>query len=351
MRIQAGPLRAVVARIFAAAGCAADEAACVARHLVDSNLCGHDSHGVIRVPRYLEYMAAGRVRPGQRLTVAFESDTVAVVDGNLGFGQVIAEQAMNLLAAKAKKSGLALTTIRNSAHVGRLGDWAEQLARHGLVSLHFLNTTGMGMLGMPYLGSDRRLSLCPLSICFPVDGRHPILLDMTTTVVAEGKLAVARNKGAHVAPGTIVDRDGNPTTDPNDFYAGGALLPIALHKGYALNVVADLMAGALSGGGCTAPGVETLINTVTSIAIDPAPFTDHDAYMAEIKRFAAWATASPPKDPSQPVQMPGDFEHNTRTERSRDGIPLDDATWSQIVESGASVGVARDQSERLARGG
>ncbi len=348
MRIQSEALQRAIGRIFAAAGCAEEEADCVARHLVDSNLCGHDSHGVIRVPRYLAFMREGKLKPGQNMTVVFESDTVAVIDGNLGFGQVIGEQAMDLLAAKAKKSGLAMATIRNSGHAGRLGDWAERLAGHGLVSLHFLNTTGLGMLGMPFGGSDRRLSLCPLSICFPVEGRHPILLDFTSTVVAEGKLAVARNKGVQVAPGTIVDKDGNATTDPNDFYDGGALLTIGGHKGFALNVLIDLLAGALSGGGCTAPGTQVLINTFTSIAIDPAPFTDHDAYVAEIKRYADWVTGSPPAAPDGRVMMPGDPEFETRAQRQRDGISLDDATWSQIVEAGVSVGLAAADVEDMA---
>ena len=348
MRIQATALEQIVERTFTAAGCAPDEASCVARHLVSSNLAGHDSHGVIRVSRYVGFMRDGEVQPGARMTVAFESDTAAVIDGNMGFGQVIGEQAMDLLADKAKSTGLALATIRNSAHLGRLGDWAEQLAEHGLVSLHFLNTTGKGMMAMPFGGSDRRLSLNPLAMCFPVKGRHPVLLDMTTSVVAEGKLAVARNKGEPVAPGTIVDKAGNPTTDPNDFYDGGALLTMAEHKGYVLNVLADLMSGGLSGGGCTRPNITVLVNTMTSIAIDPAPFTDEAAYFAEIDRYIGWVTGSPPKDPNRAVQMPGDFEHENRQARGRDGIPLDDTTWGDLVETALAAGVTQDEIDRMA---
>jgi len=348
MQIQAEKLEQVVSRIFNAAGCDSDEAACVARHLVDSNLCGHDSHGVIRVLRYIGFVKEGLIKTGQRISVLFESDTVAVLDGNFGFGQVIGEQTVELLASKAKKTGLAMITLRNSSHLGRLGDWAEQLAKKGLVSLHFLNTTGRGMLGVPFGGTDRRQSLCPISMCVPVEGRHPVLLDMTTTVMAEGKLAVARNKGVSVPPDTIVDKDGNPTTDPNDFYAGGALLPVGGHKGYGLNVVADLLAGAFSGGGCSKPGVTQLVNCLTSIAIDPAPFTDHDVYVEEIKRYSEWVTGSPPKDPDGKVLLPGDIENQTREQRDRDGIPLDASTWDQIIEAGESVGVTREEIEKLA---
>ncbi len=350
MRIEAESLERIVERIFTAAGCEPSEALCVARHLVGSNLCGHDSHGVIRVSLYLDFIAAGKVRPGQRMTVVFESDTVAIVDGNLGFGQVIGEQAMDLLAAKAKASGLAMTAVRNSGHLGRLGHWAERLAEHDLVSLHFLNTTGYGMLAVPFGGSDRRLSLNPLSICVPVDGRRPILLDMSTSVVAQGKLSVARNRGDAVSPGTIVDKAGNPTTDPNEFFAGGALLTMGGHKGYALNVVVDLLAGALSGGGCTKPDETVLINTMTSIAVDPSPFTDRTAYFAEIERYLSWVAGSPPKAPDGRVLLPGDFEGETRVERQRDGIPLDDTTWGKMVDSGLSVGLTHDEIDRLAAG-
>jgi len=350
-RYRPAALEAAVTRIFAAAACDDDEAACVARHLVSSNLCGHDSHGVIRVTRYIDFMAEGTVKPGRHATTVVDVGAMAVLDGNMGFGQVICEEAMALLADKAKAHGIALVTLRNCGHAGRLGDWAETLAEHDLISLHFLNITGKGMMAMPFGGSDRRLSLNPLSVCVPVAGGEPLLLDMTTTVVAEGKLAVALNKGEEVAPGTIVDRDGHPTTQPKDFYDGGALLPIAGHKGSGLNVMIDLLCGGLSGGGCTRPDEDVLINTMTSIAIDPTGIVDREAYIAEVRRYADWVAGSPPADASRPVLLPGGAEQRTRAERARDGIPLDDETWGQIVAAGERVGVAADETAALAGAG
>jgi uncharacterized oxidoreductase len=347
MNIQADRLERIIARIFNAAGCSEPEAACISRHLVDSNLCGHDSHGVIRVIRYIEFLKEGKVKAGQEISVAFENGTVAVLDGNMGFGQAIGEQAMELLAAKAKKSGMGMIALRNAGHLGRLGDWAEHLARYDLISFHFLNTTGLGMLAVPFGGTDRRLSLCPVSICVPVEGRPPVLMDFTTTVVAEGKLAVARNKGESVSPGTIIDSAGNPTTDPNDFYDGGALLTIGEHKGSCLNIMADILAGALSAGGCSRPGVTELVNCMTSFAIDPTPFTDRDAYIQEIKRYTQWVTGSPPKEPDGNVLLPGDKEHQSRDQRGRDGIPLDKATWEQILQAGEMVGVTAQAVEDI----
>ena len=347
MKVQAGPLREAVAAIFAAAGCSSDESTGLAANLVDANLCGHDSHGVIRVVQYIRYVNNGTVKRGQTISIVAETPTLVVVDGNLGFGQTIGRQTMALLSSKAKASGLALSSIRNSSHFGRVGAWAEQLAADGLISLHFTTTTGLGMLAVPFGGTDRRLSLCVIAAAVPVDGRDPLLLDCATTTTAEGKLRVARNKGVPVPPGQIVDKDGNPSTDANDFYAGGAILPMAGHKGHGLTIIADLLAGALSGGGCTAPGVTLMNSSMTSIAIDPGPVTDREAYFAEIRRFCDWVTGSPPKDEAARVLLPGEIEHMTRAKRNRDSIAIDDETWRQIVETAASVGLDSDRFQEL----
>lgn len=333
-----------VSRIFLNAGCDHRESKCIARHLVDANLSGHDSHGVIRIMQYIDYLREGTVHPGQHIEIVRETNTAVVVDGKLGFGQVLGEETMEIVARKAKAFGMAMGSIGNSSHTGRLGDWAEQLAREDLISLHFLNTTGMGMMAVPFGGTDRRLSLCAFAACVPVAGRPPLLLDFTTTVMAEGKLRVARNKGETLPPGTIVDRNGQPSTDPNDFYDGGALLPIAAHKGHGLNMIVDILAGAVSGGGCTAPDEEILRNTMTCIAIDPSPLVNRDAYFDEIKRYCDWVTGSPPSKPGNEVLTPGALEHRTRIERKRNGIPVDTTTWNQILEIANSFGVSYEGS-------
>ena len=346
MLIQADRLTALTTRIFAAAGCDEATAACVGLHLVDSNLCGHDSHGVVRVARYLGYMDKGTVDPTGQPETVFNNGVISVIDGHMGFGQVIMEEAMRQVASNAAERGLAMVAVRNTAHSGRLGEWAEMLAAEGLASLHFLRSTGS--MAVPFGGSDRRLAINPLAMCVPVAGRHPILLDMTTTVVAEGKLAIARNKGLEVAPGTIVDKDGESTTDPNDFYEGGALLPIAGHKGSCLNMLTDILSGAMTGEGCSNPEKTALVNSTTSIAIKPGTYLDTDWFSTEIKRYAGYVTASPPRDAGGAVLMPGDVEHQIRQERSRDGVPLDDATWSQVVDAGRGVGLNDGEMSELA---
>ncbi len=348
MLIQSDALTRVGAAIFEAAGSTPEEAACVARHLVDSNLCGHDSHGVIRISRYIAFVKNGRVSPGKSMSIVNETPTMALLDGNFGFGQVIGEEAVALVAKKAKTSGIAMVTMRRAGHLGRLGEWGEMLAAHGLISLQFLNTTGMGMMVTPFGGSDRRLSPSPMAICVPMPGQDPILLDITTAASAEGKLFVAKNKGQPVPPNTIIDKDGNPTTDARDFYAGGAILPVGGHKGSGLNILTDILSGALSGGGCTAPGAKVLENTWTVIAFDPSPLVDRDAFAKEVIRFRDWVTASPPATEGGEVLFPGEVEFRNRAARGRDGIPLDDTTWEEILTTGEGVGLARADLEAMA---
>ena len=337
--VRADRLVALVAAIMEGGGSAAAEAATIARRLVDSNLAGHDSHGVIRVGKYLDWVREGNLRPNARPEVVFDSGAVVIVDGNRGFGQVIGEFAGALGIRKARSSGIALVGLRNCGHLGRLGDWAELAAEAGQVSLHFLNTSGAQRVA-PFGGSDRRLSTNPLCVGVPQRGAEPIILDITTSMVAEGKLMVAMNKGEHVPAGWIVDAQGRPTTDPKDFYAGGALLTIGAHKGSGLSMVTDLLAGALTMGRSSDPADTAIRNNMLSIYIAPSFYDGDDQVPEEVRRFVDWVKASPPLDPAQPVLAPGEIERATRAARMRDGVPLDDATWNDIVAAATGVGIA-----------
>ncbi len=336
----------LVTEIMHAAGCHREEAATIARRLVDSNLVGHDSHGVLRVGKYLEWMRKGWVRANQTPTVVFESDAIAIVDGNRGFGQVVGEFAGALGTRKAAKSGIAMVGLRNCGHLGRVGDWAELAAAVGQVSLHFLNTSGAQRVA-PFGGSDRRLSTNPITIGVPVPGSEPIIVDMTTSMAAEGKLMVALNRGEQVPEGWIIDSHGWATTEPRDFYDGGALLTVGAHKGSALSIVTDLLAGAISTGRSSDPADTVLRNNMLSIYIAPGVYDTERTVPAEIARFVAWVKASPPARADAPVMLPGEVERLTRVDRERHGIPLDDATRADLIAAATSVGLARERVEAM----
>jgi hydroxycarboxylate dehydrogenase B len=333
-RIAAGELRDFVARAFVHAGSSEQEARIVGDHLVDANLAGHDSHGVIRVAKYLDWHARGMVLANQHARVERESAANAVVDGGFGYGQVIGREAMVLGIDKAKRAGLCAIAIRNAGHLGRIGAWAEQVADAGLASVHFVNTSGFGILVAPHGGKDRRLSANPIAAGAPGDA--PIILDISTSAIAEGKIQVAMNRGETLPPGCTIDSDGRPNQDPRTFYGPpvGALLPVGGHKGYGLSVFCEIFAGALSGGLTTNPANATanrLVNNMLSVVFDADAFSGAQAFREEIARMASWVRASPPIAEGSNVLLPGEIERRTRAQRERDGVPLDAATRHQIA--------------------
>lgn len=335
--------RQVIESIFSAAGCREEEARTISESLIESNLRGHDSHGVVRTLRYITFLKNGEVQINQKAELIFDGGSLVSFDGNMGFGQSIGKQVMQVLADRARKHGIAMSTVRRTGHLGRVGAWAEGLARMEMVSLHFLNTTGLANLVTPYGGKERRLSPSVFCVGIPGGAEDPVILDMTTAATAEGKLLVAKNHNQNVPEGMILTSEGEPTTDPNDFYSGGAILPFGGHKGSGLNLIADMMSGALSGGGCTAPGVDVLENTMTSIAIDLSRLPDPASVSQEVATFRKWVTSCTPIDPSNPVIFPGEKESITLTDRQMTGIPIDDQTLSEICEAGNEVGIAKEK--------
>src|SRR5262245_56933360 len=318
MNISHDRLRQFTADIFRAAGCDAEEAVRIALHLVEANLVGHDSHGVIRVPSYVQWLRDGKVLTGRTIQVAFENDVIAVVDGQFGFGQTVGEQAMELGIKKSARHGVAIVALRNAGHLGRIGDWPLMIARAGKLSLHFVNTTGAGILVAPFGGINRRLSANPIAAGVPVAAGSPLLLDMSACTIAEGKIRVALNKGVAVPENCIIDAKGRPTTDPKVFYADppGAILSIAGHKGYGLGVLCEVLAGALTGGGCSNPAnASRVLNGMLSIIVDPAFFQKEAAFAAELQRFIAWVKSSATTTPDGVILMPGEIEERTKAQR------------------------------------
>jgi len=344
-RITAADLRAFVASVFRATGSSDAEARIVGDHLVDANLAGHDSHGVIRVAKYLDWHAKGMVLANRHAVVVREAPGHAVVDGQFGYGQVIGREAMDLAIAKARQSGLCVVAIRNAGHLGRIGAWAEQVAHAGFASIHFVNTSGFGILVAPFGGTDRRLSANPIAAGAPGPNGAPLVLDISTSAIAEGKIQVAKNRGEQLPEGCTIDAAGNPNRDPVTFYGppAGALLPVGGHKGYGLSIFCEILAGALSGGQTTNPDNATagrLVNNMTSVIFDPAAFCGEDAFSAEIARMVAWVKASPPAMPGGQVLLPGEIEQQTRAQLETTGIPLDAVTRGQIADSVRTLAVA-----------
>jgi uncharacterized oxidoreductase len=207
-------------------------------------------------------------------------------------------------------------------------------ANAGMISLHFVNTSGAGMLVAPHGGVERRLSVNPIAAAVPVAKGEPLLLDMSAAMIAEGKVRVALNRGTQVAEGCLIDADGNPTREPAVFYGDppGAILPLAGHKGFGLSVIIEVLAGALTGGSCTNPkNAGRVANGMLSIILDPRRFGRTDDFSAEVTRFIEFVKSSRTVAPNGEILVPGEPERRTKAERMRSGIELDNTTCGQIA--------------------
>ena len=338
-------LQKITTDIFEAGGVPSGEAAIIGELLVASNLAGHDSHGVIRIPQYIGLIESGLIQPGALLEIEQESASHALINGNWGFGHVIAQKAMSLAIEKAKSSTISAISVYNCNHIGRIGSYPIMAAEAGMVGITMVNAGGAALYVAPFGGSDGRLATNPIAISTPTREGHPILLDITSSVVAQGKIRVAVNRGESVPLGWIINSEGEPTSNPQDLMETppGALLPlggIAGHKGYALGLMIDILGGALSGAGCSGSGTTRLQNGVLMIALNIANFTPLDDFYEHIEGLVAHVKASPTAPGFDEILTPGEIEARQTERRLREGIPIDDETWRQIRETAAEVGIS-----------
>jgi uncharacterized oxidoreductase len=280
-----------------------------------------------------------------------DAGAVLTIDGDLGFGQVVAKETMDHGIARAKQLGICAIGLRNAHHIGRIGHWAEQCAREGLVSFHFVNVAGHPQVA-PFNGIDGRFGTNPFCAAFPRAGREPVVLDFATSSIAVNKTRVAYNKGLQVPPGCLMDHEGKPTTDPRVMHEPpfGSLNTFGGYKGYGLAAMCEIFAGALSGGFTTRAETRNttsvIVNCMLSVIIDPAAF-DAPHAQAEADAFIAWVKAAPTLEGKGEIYMPGEPERRMRAERGEQGIPIDTTTWNQIVAAARTAGVAEDEIARL----
>src|SRR5712691_2912056 len=343
--IPADRLTGIVRRVFAAAGSGEEEAAIVAGHLVEANLRGHDSHGIGLIANYLRNLGNGKAAVNQKGHVVSDAGSMIVYDGARGWGQIVAREATLLGIERAKETGVAVVALRNAHHIGRVGTYGEMCAEAGLVSISFVNITDQRPAVAPWRGRDARFGTNPVTVAIPGPSPdRPIIADMATSRIAMGKVRVARNKGEQIAEGTLLDADGQPTNDPSVMYRRprGALLTFAEHKGYALAFICEILAGAVTGSGTMRPerqDAESVTNGMLLIVIDPARLAEPGWLNDEIRAMTDYITASPPRNPGEPVLIPGDPERLMRARRIAEGVPIDDETWREFAAAARTVNV------------
>ena len=346
-------LRQIGYEIFEAVGCLPEDARIVTDHLVESSLFGHDSHGMIRLYEYISFVKRGVWNPRGVPKIVSERPCTAIVDGDRAFGQISAAFATRVAMAKAREHGTGTVTLRNCSHVGRCGAYPLMVARKRMMGIAFVNAGRLGRQIAPFGGLDGKLSTNPIAFASPRRGADPIMVDMATSVVAEGKVRVYRNRGDRLPEGWITYHDGDTSRDPNDYLeSGGAILPlggVAGHKGYCLSFIVEMLGGTLSGEGVASGEVDMTSNGVLLTVYDIEHFTDLETYYDEVETLISHVQTSRVDPNLGEILVPGEPEFRSAKERTEKGIEIDPTTWSRICSEAETIGLNPNswQSDRI----
>jgi len=332
-RFSADRLQRIGQALLVAAGTPPDEADIVMQHSIDANLAGHDSHGIIQIPTYIDRIKAKHIVPGAEFTVVQESPTTTVIDGHWGFGYVQTERAMRMTIDKANAANVAAATVFRQGHIGRLASYPLMAAAEDMIGLITADSGRSAKQVVPFGGREARLGTNPLSVAIPSDLPGPLFLDMATSAVAAGKISLASSRGEQVPLGWIVDKDGQPTTDPSALRDGGALLPLGGSEGYkgsGLASIVEILCGLLTGLGF---GIDPTFrhNDGCFIAVfKVAAFRPLADFKRQVREFAEYLQSTPPTQPGGRVYYPGEIEYEREQDRRANGIEGEDATWQKL---------------------
>ncbi|MCX8171478.1 MAG: Ldh family oxidoreductase [Candidatus Bathyarchaeota archaeon] len=326
-------------KIFSAAGAPLEEARLVSELLVKSNLVGHDSHGIIRVIQYVGEIEKGFIKPGARIQVIKENSSTAILNGDWNFGQVVAKRSMELAIEKAKKNAIGIVCAFNCNHIGRLADYAIMASENNMIGIVVANST---KFVAPFGGKERVLSTGPICFAFPSNLEFPFVIDVATSVVAEGKVRVALHKGEKIPYGWIIDKDGNPSDNPKDLYDGGALLPLGGdehgHKGFGLGLAVEVLSGILTGAGC-AYEEDKRGNGVFFEVIDVEKFMSIEEFKKKVSDLIKVIKNSKLRPGFKEILIPGELEYLTERKRLKEGIYVPEKTWEEIKSLAKKLGI------------
>jgi uncharacterized oxidoreductase len=312
---------------------------------VEANLRGHDSHGVMRIAQYLEFLRDGKFKTNAALEILDESPALLAADAGWGLGQVQAHRLLDRLIEKAKIVGVTAGTLRRCGHTGRLGEYAERAVANKLAFIGTVNSHGGGRRVAPPGGIEGRISTNPICIGAPTPA-SPLILDFGTSAVAEGKVRVVYQKGERAPEGWLLDAEGKPTVDPSVLYVDprGSILPMGgaqAYKGFGLGLLLDALAGGLSGGMCSQPGpLAGVGNSVLFILLDVNRFGGAGHFLSEVGNLTKFVRSCPPAKPNERITLPGDPEQTVLEQRLESGIPIPDGVWKILSEWAGRSGVA-----------
>ncbi len=331
--VHAARLTAIGAALLRAAGATDEEANAVAVGCVSANLAGHDSHGIIAIPTYIDRIKAGHIVPGAKWTIEQESPTTTVIDGHWGFGFHVNAKAMALTIEKAKTANVAACTVFRQSHVGRLAAYPLMAMQEGMIGIATADSGRSPKIVAPYGGREARLGTNPISIAVPSDLDAPFYLDMATSAVAAGKIALAVSRNEEIPTGWIVDAEGRHTTDPGEYKKGGALLPLGGSEGYkgsGLAAMVEVLCGLLTGLGFGVEPTGRHNDGCFMAVFNVAAFRPLQDFKKEVAEFARYLKETPLSEGSTGVFYPGEVEYIREQQRRISGIEIEDATWDKL---------------------
>ena len=321
-------------RILRAIGCNAQVATEVADHLLESDLCGVYSHGLFRLVPYAQEVADGLITAQSSPILTIAEGGGALVDGGNGFGMPAMRLAIDTAAAAARRDGTAAIGIANVAHTGRIGAFAARAAEAGCMAIILGGGSRKDWRQVaPYGGARAMLPTNPYALAMPGGADGPVVIDFATAAAAGGKIFAARQAGRALPEGICIDATGRPTTDPEAYINGGALLPMAGPKGYGMALIAELLGEAILGEAMDG------MNWI-AICIDLSRFRAPAAYRRAAEECLAELRACPPAPGFDQVEIPGERERRLRAERVENGIPLPPRTLAALRDLGVRLGVA-----------
>ena len=343
--VAADKLREIATALLQGAGASEEEAAIVSRHSIDANLAGHDSHGIIQIPTYIDRIDVGHLVPQAPFEVVRDTSTITVIDGHWGFGYTVSEKAMRMTIDKAREHGVAATTVYRQGHVGRVTDYPVMAAQAGMIGMMTADSGRSAKQVVPFGGREARLGTNPICMAMPSNLEGPLFIDIATSAVAGGKISLALARGERIPEGWIVDKEGKPTTDPAALQQGGSSLPLGGeqgHKGYGLSVMVEIFSGILTGLGFGVEPSGRHNDGVFMAAFDVEAFRPLEEFKQEVTDFAMYLKETPLAPGFSQVYYPGELEHLTTQRKMKEGIEVEDATWERLRELATKYGVASD---------
>jgi len=343
-RIAADRLEKIAATLLQGAGASAEEAAIISKHSIGANLAGHDSHGIIQIPVYIDRVKKGHIVPGAKFEIVRETPCTTVINGNWGFGYVVSERAMKLTIEKALKNGVAATTVHYQSHVGRVADYPIMAQTEGLIGMMTADSGRSPKTVAPFGGREPRLGTNPISIAMPSNLDGPFYIDMATSAAAAGKLKVAQTRGLPIPEGWVLDKNGDATTDPNALKQGGVILPLGGpegHKGYGLSAMIEVFSGILTGLGFGVEPTGKHNDGVFMACFKVDAFRDLKTFKQEVTDFANYLTSTPKAAGVDRIYYPGEVEYLKTQKNLKDGIDVEDKTWAELKALAEEYGAAK----------